>query len=44
MHPKGFAKRIKVGDTVKQSELIVGQTGLATSPHLDFRFIELKTN
>jgi murein DD-endopeptidase MepM/ murein hydrolase activator NlpD len=40
MHLKGFAKGIKVGDHVKQSELLgfVGATGLATGPHLDFRF------
>ncbi len=40
MHLKGYAKGIKVGDHVRQSDLLgyVGATGLATGPHLDFRF------
>ena len=40
MHLKGFAKGIKVGKHVNQGDLLgyVGQTGLATGPHLDFRF------
>lgn len=40
MHLSGFAKGIKQGKTVRQGELIgyVGATGLATGPHLDFRF------
>jgi len=40
MHFSAFAKGIKVGTHVKQGQLIgyVGKSGLATGPHLDFRF------
>lgn len=39
-HLKGFANGITLGKKVKQGQLIcfVGATGMATGPHLDFRF------
>lgn len=40
MHLSGFAKGIAPGKHVRQGDLIgyVGKTGLASGPHLDFRF------
>jgi len=40
LHMKGFAKGIKKGTKVKQGQVIgyVGMTGLATGPHVCYRF------
>ena len=39
MHLKGYAKGMHIGKKLQQGDLIgyVGQTGLASGPHLDFR-------
>jgi len=40
LHMNGFAKGMRVGKKVKQGEVIgyVGKTGMATGPHVCFRF------
>lgn len=40
MHLQGIAPKVRVGSRLQQGDLIgwVGATGLATGPHLDFRF------
>lgn len=40
MHLQAISSKVRIGGRIRQSDLIgwVGATGLATGPHLDFRF------
>ena len=42
LHLSSYAKGLAVGSSVRQGEVIgyIGQTGLTTGPHLDFRLLK----